>query len=234
VALLRSNAGLIYGNQGPMTRLKWEGEQFVQRVILAFVLTPLLMSFLFGPLFLLVAAIAWIVCLVVGAPLFILFAYKGWLQCWQVVVAGLVCGLLAGSALTLDNGLYSEIQGPANLAMYGGIGTAVAYVFWWFGLYRNPRFGESAGLSAVPALFPLPVLAGLGLLYVLYTPSASDAVVTDIPTTAIDRGAADVRLADGSIVQAAPRNEKRSVAGEKVVVRWRRCVTLVGKRYWIM
>jgi hypothetical protein len=207
----------------------------VQRVVLAFVFVPLFVSFFFGPLFLAVAPIAWLACLVLAAPLFILFASKEWLRCWQVMLAGLVCGLLSCGLLMLGDGLYSAIQGPANLAMFAGVGAVIAYGFWWFGLYRNPRFSESVESSPLPALIPLPLLIGLGLLYVLYTPSISDAFAMDTPATDIARGAVYIRLPDGTVANAELADSVRPLAtGEKVTVESRRRVTLIGKRYWII
>lgn len=207
----------------------------MQRVVLAFLFVPLFVSFFFGPLFLVVAPIAWLVCLFLAAPLFALFAWKGWLRCWQVVLAGLVCGLLSCGLLMLGDGLYSAVQGPANLAMFGGVGAVIAYGFWWFGLYRNPRFGGSTGPSLLPALFPLPVLIGFGLLYVAYTPSIADAIAMDTPATDIAHGTVDVRLADGTLVNATLADSVRPPGiGEKVTVESRRRATFVGKRYWVI
>jgi hypothetical protein len=140
----------------------------VQRVVLALLFVPLFVSFFFGPLFLIVAPIAWLVCLIFAAPLFALFTRKKWLRCWQVVLAGLFCGLLAdGLAVIADGGILVPVRVPANAAMFGGMGAVIAYGFWWFGLYRNPRFGESTGSSPLSALAPLPLLIGLAALYVL-------------------------------------------------------------------
>jgi hypothetical protein len=135
----------------------------------------------------------------------------------------------------VGDGLYSTVQGPANLAMFGGVGAVIAYGFWWFGLYRNPHFGESTGSSPLPALFPLPVLIGLGLLYVAYTPSIADAIVMDTPATDIAHGTVNVRLADETLVNAALADSVRPPGiGEKVTVESRRRATLVGRRYWVI
>jgi hypothetical protein len=207
----------------------------MQRVVLAFFFVPLFVSFFFGPLFLVVAPIAWLVCLFLAAPLFALFDWKRWLRCWQVVLAGLVCGLVSCGLLMVGDGLYSTVQGPANLAMFGGVGAVIAYGFWWFGLYRNPHFGESTGSSPLPALFPLPVLIGLGLLHVAYTPSIAGAIAMDTPATEIARGIVDVRLADGTLVNATLADSVRPPGiGEKVTVESRSRATLIGKLYWVI
>jgi hypothetical protein len=197
---------------------------------------PLFVSFFFGPLFLAVVVVAWFVCLFPAAPLFILFSWRGWLRCWQVTLAGLVCGLLFGGVSILNGGLYSTIQGPANLAMLSGVGAVIAYGFWWFGLFRNPAFGKKVGHSTLPALFPLPVLLGLGLLYVLFSADISDAFAMGSSATAESpRGTIDIRLANGAVVNAElVEGVQIPMAGEKVTIESRRRLTLLGKRYWVI
>lgn len=205
------------------------------RVVLAFVLVPLFASFFFGPLFLVIAPIAWAACLILAVPLFIGFWGRGWLQCWQVVLAGLICGLLTVGLLTLGDGLYSTIQGPANFAMAAALGGAIAYGFWWFGLYRNQRFGTPGGTSPIPALYLLPVLIALGSLSALYTQSLANAVALEAQPTTDSRDTVRVQLPDGTIADAVLSDGGRlPLPGEKLTVESRRAVTMVGRRYWII
>jgi hypothetical protein len=207
----------------------------VARVVLAFVFVPLFASFFFGPLFVVVAPIAWAACLILAVPLFIVFLGRGWLQCWQVVMAGLICGLLSVALLTLGDGLYSTIQGPANLAMGPALGGAIAYGFWWFGLYRNPRFGTPGGTSLITALYPLLVLTVLGSLSALYAASLADAVALEARPTTDSRGTVRIQLTDGTITDAVLADGGRlPLPGEKLTVESRRAVTMVGRRYWII
>lgn len=205
------------------------------RIFLSFVFVPLFVSLFFGSLFLLVAPMAWAACLVLAVPLFVLFARNGWLRNWQVVLAGILCGLLTGGVLTLGKGLYSTIQGPANLAMFTCVGGCIAYGFWWVGLYRNPRFGMQMTSSLFSSLYPLPVLACLGLLNFWYSASFSDAVALGEQQLVGGRNVARIQLPDGTQASAELDDGLRSpLPGEKLTVESRRTLIAIGRRYWII
>lgn len=208
----------------------------MSRIFLGFVLAPVLASFFFGILFFIFLLIAWLTCLLIAWPLFILFSRRGWLKCWQVTTAGAACGLALLTILLVGDGLYSTIQGPANIAMFSGAGAFIAYSFWWIGLYQNKYFSEKSGHSLISAFAPLPVLLGIGLLYELYSPSLVDAFAVD-KAEAMQSGQStiNIRLKDGAIASAELSDSaKMPDTDEKLTVETRRNATLIGRRYWVI
>jgi len=129
------------------------------RVVGAFVLAPLLVSFAYGPVFFIAYPLFLIVTVALGVPAFFLFRRLGWLRWWHAVLFG-VAGSTLGSYFDMGgNAVRAEIYGPPHMLGFVLMGAGVGLLFWWLGLFRNDRYPGVA--SSVPKSMWLVLAAGL-------------------------------------------------------------------------
>ncbi len=170
------------------------------RVVLAFVLAPLLVSLLFGPIGFAVLPIAWIMTVVVALPLFLLFKKLGWLRWWHAALAGLLSGVIFSVLFNADNPARLDAFGIDDALNFGGVGTLIALVFWWLGLYRN------AALPAVPPSLPytmlvlIPLVIGGVWLHRSFNPTFVDGRIVGVKGEPPSREIT-VRLSNGVVVE---------------------------------
>lgn len=211
------------------------------RAITALFLVPFSASILFGPLSILAAIILLGVAAVFAFPLFIWFVQKRWLRLWQVTGGGLACALPAVIyEQTHGPSTYHEINGPANLVLFLGLGAAIAAGFWLTGLFRNPWF------PSVPREFPTRTASALGALgfmatwlYIAWSPTyvGGRIVAGGVPPGFVSSIASEVtlRIGDGDLVTArVPHAMPLPVRdGDCVFALRRRSLNVLDDRYWV-
>ncbi|MEW5836499.1 MAG: hypothetical protein AB1832_15660 [Pseudomonadota bacterium] len=202
------------------------------RAMFALIVVPLCASLVYGQWFPLVMVLL-VFPVLCAIPLFLLFAKRGWLRCWQVTAAGLAIGV-AFAVLMISDGLYARISGPSRLAEFAALGGAIAWAFWWVGLYRNPRFaGATGGAVRRPlAISILPVL--LWGMSRLYEPSLSPATVREASPAQVPNRLVQVQLPQGEVVGAELVGSRTPSAGTSVLVESRRQLWPSGRRYWLI
>lgn len=202
------------------------------RAILALIGVPLCVSLVFGQWFpvVMVFLLLPILCAI---PLFLLFGRRGWLRCWQVTAAGLAIGV-AFAVPMIGDGLYARISGPSQLAQFAALGAAIAWAFWWIGLFRNPLF---AGVTGTAVRWPLVLAILPALLWAtsrLYEPASSAAVVLELSSTRAPDRMVQVRLAHGQAVEAETAVQPLPTPGNKVLVESRRRLWPTSRYYWLV
>jgi hypothetical protein len=182
------------------------------RVVVSFVLAPLLVSMIYGPMGLVVVLpIALLITALVATPLFFLFRGAGWLKWWQVGLAGLICGVMFSTLFDWPSPERLDDFGVQDALNFGGVGMLIAIVFWWLGLYRNRDFPAVPSKIPYGMLMLLP-LAVLGLLlHRSFNPTFAAgriiAVKGDTPSREVT-----VRLSNGAMVEISFLRDSRPTA----------------------
>jgi hypothetical protein len=102
------------------------------RVVVSFVLAPLLVSMIYGPMGLVVVLpIVLLITALVATPLFFLFRWRGWLKWWQVGLAGLICGVMFSTLFGWPSPERLDDFGVQDALNFGGVVMLIAIVFWW-------------------------------------------------------------------------------------------------------
>ena len=173
------------------------------RVVAAFLLAPLIPSLLFGILVGVAYLVMLTISLLIALPLFVFLSRYRRLEWWHATLAGSFCGLciVALQIYDIDN-LLSK-----NYLLYVGLGLVTGFLFWWIGIFRNPKFEFVSRAVPLSSLLIVPVL-GLGVLvhqhleYEFYEGrvlSVADVNPYPIPS---ENCLASVRLSNGREVQA--------------------------------
>jgi hypothetical protein len=201
---------LLYGAIAVLAWLVWYLSRRGQgRVAVAFVLAPLLVGVLYGPLGLLaVLPFALLVTVVLATPLFFLFRRYGWLKWWQVGLAGLLCGVIFSLLFDWPSAERFDAFGLQDALNFGGVGTLIAIVFWWLGLYRNRAFPAIPRSVPYTMLLLIPLaVSGVLLHRSFYTTFAAGriiAVTGEAPSRQVT-----VRLSNGSVVETSLLRDSR-------------------------
>jgi hypothetical protein len=175
------------------------------------VLAPLLVSVLYGPLGLFtVLPFALLITAVMATPLFFLFRSRGWLKWWQVSLAGVLCGVLFATLFDSTSPERLDAFGLDDALNFGGVGTLMAIVFWWLGLYRNKNF------PAVPAALPYGIFfdthcPGGVLLHRSFNPTFASGRIIAVKGDAPSREVS-VRLSSGLMIEASLSRDSRPSA----------------------
>lgn len=132
----------------------------MKRALFALVLIPVLASTMFGMLAFVVLPFMLAVTAFVALPLFLILRKAKCLSWWHALLAGAFCGVcfvllntILSSASDIDR-LVSR-----NNIFYVGFGTAIGFIYWWAGIFRNSTF------SFVSKKFPIGALAVLPLAF---------------------------------------------------------------------
>lgn len=170
------------------------------RVVLAFVLAPVPVSFLYGPIGLAVLPIAWVMTVMVAVPLFLLFKKFGWLRWWHAALVGLLSGVILSLLFNVDNPARLDAFGLDDALNFGGVGTLMALVFWWLGLYRNAVFPAAPRSVPYTMLVLIPLVIVGVQLHRSFDPTFADGRIVgvkgDLPARDVT-----VRLSNGAVVK---------------------------------
>jgi hypothetical protein len=134
----------------------------MSRALLSLLLSPVLVSLLFGAGAALVLPIALLATGVLATPFFFLFRSLGWLRWWHAVTVGFVCGVVFSAAFDLGTS-WARVDafGAQDAIWFGGVGAFIALVFWWLGVFRNPAF-PTVPVSVPWSMFLMVPIAAAG------------------------------------------------------------------------
>jgi hypothetical protein len=104
----------------------------------------------------------------------------GWLKWWQVGLAGLLCGLAFTPLFDSMSPERLDDFGIQDALIFGGIGTLIAIVFWWLGLYRNRAFPAIPRSVPYAMLILIPLAVSGVLVSVIETSLSHDSRPTQI------------------------------------------------------
>lgn len=214
----------------------------MSRVVIAFLITPLLASIalaitsfqgawlFFGPIF------TYPLMLVVGLPIFLLFRKLKWLQWWHA--AGM--GLLVALAFTWlwdksGNPYHIEIYGPSEAGLWLTMGYMTATLFWFIGLYRNEDYPYVLSRLALISIFPLALLIG-GTAYLQYAVSTHNVkgTITALLEPVHKKPMVRIDLGDGKTVDARLMCYHGYHVGDQVYLDHRRLSWPIGEGYWVV
>ena len=178
----------------------------MKRVLIGFLLSPLLASIPFGVYALITYPIMLVITLIFAVPLFLILKRLRWLQWWHAFLAGGICAIFY---ILIDN--YSShsfdidlIISSQNLSFIG-LGASTGIVFWFIAIYRNSYF------KFVKTRFPLAIILVLPIFAVGYIArdmlkiSHTQGRVVEIlkePNPSSHSGRVLVRLTNGNTVYA--------------------------------
>jgi hypothetical protein len=125
------------------------------RAAVAFLIAPLLISLLFGPGAVFAYPIMLAITVVVAMPLFVILQKFKLLNWWHAALSGAACSLCF---VVYD--IYDiDVLISKNSISYVALGTLTGFIFWWIGIYKNPRFEFVPKAFPVSTLVLLPVIA---------------------------------------------------------------------------
>ena len=189
------------------------------RIVTAFLVAPLLISPIFGPLAVAVYPVLLTITAVLAAPMFLLLLRARLLDWWHAVAAGVACGITCVLVDTLWDfgGRIDNVIGRNNLVIVG-LGALTGFLFWWIGIFRNPKFPflsndpPKSSLLLVP-IFVLGFVAYQHLGYEFYGGRVLKITDTNPYPIPSDKCTAEVRLESGEIVEQGTHEELTYIRG---------------------
>lgn len=133
-----------------------------KRLIVAIFLAPLLGGLVFGPILIVAYFYMMLVTILGAGPVFLLLFKLKKLNWWLATVSGfcLACIVVYYSNYGF-NGTLNQFDLGCVIA-----GTLSGYLFFWIGLFRNPKFDFVKTTFPVSSLIMVPILVGLSLVAV--------------------------------------------------------------------
>jgi hypothetical protein len=182
----------------------------MRRTYIALILTPLLVSGVFGIGALVAFPFMLLMTAAVALPLLLFFKRIKQLNWWIAVLGGATTSLTYILLTTLVPLSYGVAPAPdriidSNNITYLGLGMLTGFVFWWIGIFRNAAFpfvSRSLPWSAVTVI-PL-AFACIGVNQSLrqsYTQGRVTSIDTP-PTKNYRTGQATIHLTTGPVVHA--------------------------------
>jgi hypothetical protein len=143
------------------------------RALIALYLAPLIASLIFGLYAVMAAPVMLLITIFIATPLFVFLRKKQWLRWWHAVLAGSICGAVgAGLLAATSPPPWVDANIVQSTIVCIGLGAAVALLFWWSGLYRNPAFPSVPHAMPRSMLVLLPsVLCGYLLIQAFPEPT---------------------------------------------------------------
>lgn len=200
----------------------------MRRFTRAVLISPLLGSLAFGPLFIVAFVYLLIFTVFAGIPFFLLASKLKILYWWVATLVGAL-GAFAFVSLSSYNfdGSFDTYEIMGILA-----GTITGFAFWWIEIYKNPKYSFVKSTFPISSLLLVPFLIGLIYLIVVdYRGRALGKVVallddrTVSATIQTDGCSARVLLANGRTADARYYSCDQS----RIKRELNSCVELTGK-----
>jgi len=201
----------------------------MNRVRIALIAAPVIVSVLFGVFGLIVLPITLLFTGVVALPLFYVFKRRGWLRWWHAFLVGLLCGAIFAVLDTLATSpSHADFFGLADALYFCGVGSLIALLFWWLGLFRNSAFPSVPSSIPWSMLVVIPLALGGFWLHRWFNSTFYQGRVIAVRGKAPTRETT-VRLSTGSIVVTRFDDDDRA-SSTLMNQCWHRGSTYISRR----